>query len=173
VEFGVLQIVDIALRALSPAVNDPSTAISCVDQLSRILIRFISREPPASLLYDLPGMPRVILAWIDFDGLLDAAFEQTRLYSNADVAVSLRLLRALGDISSTTTVPEFRRTLVQRARRIVVGCRTRLVGEDLGKADERLRTLEHLLAQVETVERSGSPESSGKPVVDGQTLPAL
>ena len=35
VEFGVLQIVDIALKAISPAVNDPSTAINCVDQLSR------------------------------------------------------------------------------------------------------------------------------------------
>jgi uncharacterized membrane protein len=55
VEFGILQIVDIALRAISPAVNDPSTAISCVDQLSRILIRFGSREEPASLLYDPPG----------------------------------------------------------------------------------------------------------------------
>jgi uncharacterized membrane protein len=37
VEFGVLQIVDIALKAISPAVNDPTTAISCVDQLSRVL----------------------------------------------------------------------------------------------------------------------------------------
>ena len=44
VEFGVLQIVDIALKAISPAVNDPTTAISCVDQLSRILIRFASRR---------------------------------------------------------------------------------------------------------------------------------
>jgi uncharacterized membrane protein len=48
VEFGIIQIVDIALRALSPAVNDPSTAISCVDQLSRILILWISRVPPPS-----------------------------------------------------------------------------------------------------------------------------
>src|SRR5271166_3460868 len=51
VEFGVLQIVDVALKAISPAVNDPTTAISCVDQLSRILIRFASREPPEDLLY--------------------------------------------------------------------------------------------------------------------------
>ena len=49
VEFGVLQIVDVALRAISPAVNDPTTAINCVDQLSRILIRFASREPPGRL----------------------------------------------------------------------------------------------------------------------------
>src|ERR1017187_3076133 len=58
VEFGVLQIVDIALKAISPAVNDPTTAISCVDQLSRILIRFASREPPEELLYDPPGILR-------------------------------------------------------------------------------------------------------------------
>jgi uncharacterized membrane protein len=46
VEFGILQIVDIALKAISPAVNDPSTAINCVDHLSRILIRFASRRSP-------------------------------------------------------------------------------------------------------------------------------
>jgi uncharacterized membrane protein len=45
VEFGVLQIVDIALRAISPAVNDPSTAINSIDQLSRIMICWIGRRP--------------------------------------------------------------------------------------------------------------------------------
>jgi uncharacterized membrane protein len=55
VEFGVLQIVDIALKAISPAVNDPTTAITCVDQLSRILVCFASREPKEELLYDPPG----------------------------------------------------------------------------------------------------------------------
>ena len=55
VEFGVLQIIDIALKAISPAVNDPSTGVSCVDQLSRILIRFASREIPAPLLLRSTG----------------------------------------------------------------------------------------------------------------------
>src|SRR5689334_24139570 len=41
---SVLEIVDIALKAISPAVNDPTTAINCIDQLSRIMIRFTSRE---------------------------------------------------------------------------------------------------------------------------------
>src|SRR5450759_1297222 len=95
VEFGVLQIVDIALKAISPAVNDPTTAISCVDQLSRILIRFASREPPEELLYDPPGIVRASIGWIHFERLLDSAFDQIRIYSKSDVAVSLRLLRAL------------------------------------------------------------------------------
>jgi len=134
VEFGVLQIVDIALKAISPAVNDPSTAINCVDQLSAIMIRFASREPPESVLYDPPGTVRVVIPWIGFDRLLEAAFEQIRMYSKSDVAVSLRLLRALGDIAATTPDPDYRRTLAERGQRVVAGC-----VEKLG--DEELRTL--------------------------------
>lgn len=78
VEFGVIQIVDIALKAISPAVNDPSTAITCVDQLGRILIRFVSRKAPVSLLCDPPHVVRVIVPWIGIESLLDTAFEQIR-----------------------------------------------------------------------------------------------
>ena len=84
VEFGVLQIVDIALKAISPAVNDPTTAIGCVDQLTRILIRFASRDMPEPRLYDLRGVARVSIQWIDFERLLDSAFEQIRMYSKGD-----------------------------------------------------------------------------------------
>ncbi len=122
VEFGVLQIVDVALRAISPAVNDPTTAINCVDQLSRILIRFASREPPDDLLYDPPGIVRASIAWIHFDRLLEAAFEQIRIYSKTDMAVSLRLLRAYGDIAASTSDPDFRRILAEYGLRTVAGC---------------------------------------------------
>jgi uncharacterized membrane protein len=129
VEFGVLQIVDIALKAISPAVNDPTTAINCVDQLSRILIRFASRESPAELLYDPPGVMRVSMQWIDFERLMDSAFDQIRLYSQADYAVSLRILRALGDIASATLDSGFRRMLTDLGRRVVAGCAEKSLGE--------------------------------------------
>ena len=145
VEFGVLQIVDIALKAISPAVNDPTTAITCVDQLSRILIRFASRELPAAVLYDPPGMARVSVPWIDFEGLLKSAFEQIRLYSKSDVAVSLRMLRALGDIAWTNPEPAFRRTLYEEGRRIVEGCAERLGEEELRPMRVRLAALEKLV----------------------------
>ena len=145
VEFGVLQIVDIALKAISPAVNDPSTAISCVDQLSRILIRFASREPPESVLYDPPGVLRVSMSWIDFEKLLDSAFEQIRMYSKTDVAVSLRMLRALGDIAATTNDPNFRRALGNRGQRIVAGCAEKLKEEELKEIRGRLEALERLV----------------------------
>jgi len=145
VQFGVLQIVDIALKAVSPAVNDPSTAISCVDQLSRILIRFASRAPPDCLLYDPPGVFRVRIPQIDFEQLLDSAFDQTRLYAKTDVAVSLRMLRALRDISYTTGDERFRRLLAERGRRIVAGCADKLGDEELKEMRARLESIEQLL----------------------------
>jgi uncharacterized membrane protein len=144
VEFGILQIVDIALRAISPAVNDPSTAINCVDQLSRILIRFASREEPESLRYDPPGLLRVGIPWPGFDRLVDAAFDQIRLYARADVAVSLRMLRALGDLATTIPDRAVRLTLAERGRQIVAGCAGPLAEEELGKLRVRLSALERL-----------------------------
>jgi uncharacterized membrane protein len=142
VEFGILQIVDIALKAISPAVNDPSTGITCVDQLSRILIRFAEREPPETLLYDPPGVVRVSIPWLGFDRLVDSAFEQIRLYARSDVAVSLRLLRALSDIVVTVSDPALRQTLVERGRRVVAGCAGALGEDDLGELRARLSALE-------------------------------
>jgi len=151
VEFGVLQIVDIALKAISPAVNDPTTAVTCVDQLSRILIRFASRELPASVLYDPPGMAHVSIPQIGFDGLLKSAFEQLRLYSKSDVAVSLRMLRALGDIAWTRSEPAFRRALYEEGRRIVEGCAEKLGEEELRPMRIRLSALERLVAAPSAV----------------------
>jgi len=144
VEFGVLQIVDIALKAISPAVNDPTTAIGCVDQLSRIMIRFASWESPEQVLYDPPGTVRVIIPWISFEGLLESAFEQIRLYSKSDVAVSLRLLRAFADIAVTTKDHEYRRMLAERAKRVVRGCAEKLGDEELRSLQIRLNAFSEL-----------------------------
>jgi uncharacterized membrane protein len=145
IEFGILQIVDIALKAISPAVNDPSTGITCVDHLSRILIRFASREPAPHFYFDPPGSPRVEIDWAGFDHLLDTAFDQIRMYAKGDIAVSLRLLRALGDIASTTKDAAIRATIQERGKRIVDGCRERLDDAELQSLRIRLVALEQIL----------------------------
>ncbi len=144
IEFGVLQIVDIALKAISPAVNDPTTAVGCVDQLSRILIRFASRETPEPRLYDLRGVARVHIQWIDFEHLLDSAFEQIRMYSKGDIAVSLRLLRAFADIATTSQDAGLRKTLFERGRRVLDGCSDRICADELKPLVARLTVLENL-----------------------------
>jgi uncharacterized membrane protein len=142
VEFGIIQIVDIALRAMSPAVNDPSTAISCVDQLSRIMIRWIGRAPPPSHHYAPPHVLRLVVPWITFDGLLDTAFEQIRHYAAADIAVSLRLMRAYHDIASVTPQTDQQMTLIERARRVASGCARHLPQDELIKLQRRLASIE-------------------------------
>ena len=142
VEFGVLQIVDIALKAISPAVNDPSTAINCIDQLSRVLIRWAGRSPPASLLSDPPHVVRVVIPWPDFDHLLDTAFEQIRHYAVNDIAKSLRLLRALNDLAATIDDNAMRQRLVLLGRRIVAGRGTAVDASDLERLQHRLDELE-------------------------------
>ena len=160
VEFGVIQIVDIALRAISPAVNDPSTAISCIDQLSRILIRFMSR-PAAGLAAVRPAARvRVIMPWIGIEGLLDTAFEQIRHYAATDIAVSLRLLRALDDIASTCTELRAIESLIVRGRRIVAGCAERLSAEHTEKLRSRLNALE---GRLEPLVAAGASEASRQP----------
>jgi uncharacterized membrane protein len=144
VEFGILQIVDIALKAISPAVNDPSTGVTCVDHLSRILIRFASRELPAGLFYDPPGVVRISIRWADFDHQLTSSFEQIRMYSKSDIAVSLRLLRALGDIATAIQDPSIRRTLHEQGKRVVEGCAGQLGEEELRPMRVRLAALEKL-----------------------------
>jgi uncharacterized membrane protein len=147
VEFGVIQMVDIALRAISPAVNDPSTAISAIDQLSRVLIRWLERVPPRSYHYSPPHVLRVILPWIDLEGLLDTAFEQIRHYAQTDSAVSLRLLRALGDIAESVTDADIRAMLIRRAARVVASCAARLPEDDLGLLQRRLAAMRAKLTE--------------------------
>jgi uncharacterized membrane protein len=158
VEFGVVQIVDVALRAISPAVNDPTTAISCVDQLSSILIRWISRTPPRRAYYDPPHVLRVVVPWISLEGLLDLAFEQIRHYGAADAAVSLRLMRAFIDIARTIDDPNIQKSILERGKRLVAGCEGRLQSDDLARLRRRFDALEgaHVLA-------SGSRQSEAKP----------
>lgn len=148
-EFGVVQIVDIALRALSPAVNDPTTAISCVDQLSAILIRWVGRMPPPDDYFDPPNTLRLTVPWIGFDGMLDLAFEQIRHYALSDAAVSLRLMRALGDVASTIGDAGLRATLVGRGERLLTDCTGRLEVSDFERLSDRFALLKAGAAEEE------------------------
>lgn len=137
IEFGVLQIVDIALKAISPAVNDPSTAIACVDQLSRILVRVVGREPGPALLQDDTGANRVVVSWPDLPRLLDAAFEHIRLYARTDLAVSLRLLKALGDLACMVVDPSDWVLIRERGERVYRGCVGRMDAGEMQLLEQR------------------------------------
>ena len=152
VEFGIVQIVDIALRAMSPAVNDPTTVISCVDQLTSVLVTWLGKEPPAGVFYDSPHILRVVVPWVTVDGLLDLAFEQIRHYAVADAAVSLRLMRAFGDIAGAIGETAIRQRLIERGKRMMAACQGRLHDEDLARLRRRFGVLEALAGESRLAE---------------------
>ncbi len=146
VEFGIIQIVDIALRAISPAINDPSTAISCIDQLSRIIIYWLGHEPAKWRYYAPPQVLRVVVPWITFQGLIDTAFDQVRHYAIADVAVSLRLIRAFRDIATAAKREDERSLLVEVARRVMAGNEKHLAESEFVRVNQRVADLEAYVA---------------------------
>ena len=113
--FGIRQIVDVALKALSPGVNDTTTAVMCVDYLTAILARFAPRQIPSSHRYE-DGELRVIAIGPSFEDLLAESFGQVRSSAKGNVAVMLRMLGALQTIAGRTARPGRRRALRDQVR---------------------------------------------------------
>jgi uncharacterized membrane protein len=142
VEFGFLQIVDIALKAISPAVNDPSTAISCIDHLSSLLVVAATLEPPPNRIYDEQGVVRLSRRQTSFVRLLEIAYNQITPYAKGDMAVSLRLMRALHDISGVTNYPPYLSALRKQAQLITKTCSANFSEEETEELTQRLSIIE-------------------------------
>ena len=139
--FGIRQMVDIALKALSPGVNDTSTAIMCVDYLTAILARLAPREFPRSRRYD-GGALRVVAVVPTFEGLLADAFDQIRGSAEGNVAIMARVLGAIDTIASLTASPRRRRALREHLQWIA-----ELADRTIESAHDRAR-IERRLIQV-------------------------
>lgn len=95
IQFAVHLMVEIALRALSPGVNDSYTAISAIDHLSASFARILQRGAPTSLIYDNDGDPRLWLSLLEVDEILNTAISPLRQASKTNVLVLDHLIRSL------------------------------------------------------------------------------
>ena len=112
--FGIRQIVDIALKALSPGINDTTTAVTCVDYLSAINARLANRRFVSPLRFDKEAL-RVVAKGPTFESLLAESFDQIRRSAEGNVAVIVRLLQALETIAGRTTDETRLRLIAQHA----------------------------------------------------------
>jgi uncharacterized membrane protein len=115
--FGIRQIVDMALKALSPGVNDTSTAVMCVDYLTAILTRLACRQFPPSHRYDGEAL-RVISIVPHFENLLAESFDQIRRSAEGNVSIMARMLNAIDTIASLTVSRSHRQELKEQVQRI-------------------------------------------------------
>ncbi|MEP7206228.1 MAG: DUF2254 domain-containing protein [Casimicrobiaceae bacterium] len=117
--FGIRQIVDIALKALSPGVNDPTTATMCLDQLCALLMRLVGRKMPSRYRY-MDGRLRVITKAPTYASFLAGGIEEIRQAAAKQPIVLARLVGLLRELSSATRSRTRRRLSVEHAGRIAV-----------------------------------------------------
>ena len=139
--FGIRQIIDIAMKALSPGINDTTTAVMCIDYLAAILIRLATRRLAPTHCLDQSEL-RLITRGPSFESLLVEAFDQIRHNGAGNVAIMERMLGALHTIAGQIANP---------GRRLMVGEQMQWIAElaerTIGSPYERAR-FERKLAWV-------------------------
>ncbi|QCB45387.1 DUF2254 domain-containing protein [Hydrogenophaga sp. PAMC20947] len=123
IEFSFHQLVEIAVRALSPGINDPFTAIACVDRLGSALCRLARRDMPSPFRFDSQGRLRLVAPGSSFAGILDLAFNQIRQNARSNPAVAIRMLDALIQIAGHVQSAQDAACLQRHAGMIVRGAR--------------------------------------------------
>ena len=114
-EHSIHQMVEIAARALSPGVNDPYTAIACIDNLTSVLA-YLSTVPfPTGIHADPEDHVRLIADVLTFEGMLDAAFNQIRQYAKGNPSVVIRLMEALIQLHEIALRPRQKQAIEKHA----------------------------------------------------------
>jgi uncharacterized membrane protein len=159
ISFGIDQLVEIAIRALSPAVNDTFTALTCIDWLGDSLCKITARWHPPGVHRDAAGFIRIITAEPSHERLVQRAFEKIRQASNGMPAVMIRQLDALVKIMAETSGAGQRRVLVDQAA-MIQRASERSVPEKADRGDIRRRYEEVLAADIRFSGRNAAAGSA-------------
>ncbi len=143
--FAVDQLAEIAIRALSPAVNDTFTALACIDWLADGLGKIADRWRPSTVHRDAAGRVRVITVTVEFDRLLERAHDKIRQASRGMPAVMIRQLEGLAKVMAYAADPTQRELLLEQAA-MILRASEESVPELSDRADVRRRYDAVLLA---------------------------
>ncbi|WP_339721089.1 DUF2254 domain-containing protein [uncultured Paraglaciecola sp.] len=133
-EFAIHQLVEIALRALSPGINDPYSAITCIDKLNSVLCELTNKTFPAKQHYDQAGNLRLVCKVLTFENIASAAFEQIRQQANNNVAVTIRLLESLHNLMRFAQSDEQQQFVIRQTKMIQEQQNKQPLAEDDTKA---------------------------------------
>ena len=132
VAFGIDQLVEIGIRALSAAVNDTFTALTCIDWIGDSLCKVTGRWQPTRVYRDAADAVRLIATEITYERLVQRAFEKVRQAGHGMPAVLIRQLDALAKIMERATAPQDRQLLLDQAAMI-----ERLSAATVGEPSDR------------------------------------
>lgn len=141
-EFSIHQMVEVASRALSPGINDPYTAIACIDNLTSVMCYLTTVKFPSSYRYDSEDNLRLIADNHTFTGMLNASFSQIRQYAEKSPSVMIRLLEAMITINSFARTNNQKQQIFQHAEMVMTAAeRTFLENRDLEDLKDRFKIL--------------------------------
>jgi uncharacterized membrane protein len=150
VSFGMDQLVEICIRALSTAVNDTFTALTCIDWIGDSLCKVTGRWLPTRVHRDAGGAVRVIATETTWERLVQRAFEKVRQAAGGMPAVMIRQLDALAKIMERTTTAADRQVLLDQAAMIerlsVATVAEAADRADISRAHEEVVSIGHALA---------------------------
>jgi uncharacterized membrane protein len=148
VECAINELTEVAVRALSPGINDPFTAVNCVDRLAATLARLAQRRIPDHHRYDDMGALRIVAMPETFLSALNAAFDQIRQYGSNSVAILARLLEGLAIVAEAASCQENRDAIQRQGDMILRSARKHLDEEnDLADIEERYEKLQTILTR--------------------------
>ncbi|HEY1362915.1 MAG TPA: DUF2254 domain-containing protein [Xanthobacteraceae bacterium] len=104
-KYPIRLLVDIAIKALSPAINDPTTAVQAIDQIEDLLRRLARHDLDAGVLRDAKGVVRLVLPMPTWEDYLALAFDEIRQFGTTSIQVLRRLRAALIGLAETITTP--------------------------------------------------------------------
>jgi uncharacterized membrane protein len=159
VSFGIDQLVEIAIRALSPAVNDTFTAMTCVDWLGDNLCKIVRNWHPIRVHRDDHGFIRVIAAQPSYERLVQRSFEKIRQASMGMPAIMIRQLDAIAEIMTETSGPGQRRVLLEQAE-MIQRASERSVSEEADRVDVRRSYDAVLLVETRLASREQGARAS-------------
>ena len=116
-KYAIRLVVDIAIKALSPAVNDPTTAVQALDQIEDLLLRLGRRRLEIGAVHDAGGVLRLTIPYPSWDDFLTLAFDEIRHYG-ADSVQVMRRMKALAADLITALPPERHEALRRQQRRL-------------------------------------------------------
>ena len=117
-EFSVRQLVEVAVRALSPGINDPHTALSVLDRLGASLCELVPRHLPTGVTLR-NTIPVLVVPAVDYDGLTDSMFHMIRQNAAGSAAVLARSLEVLTVVASCERDPARHPALRRHARLVM------------------------------------------------------
>jgi uncharacterized membrane protein len=152
--FAIDQLVEIAIRALSPAVNDTFTALTCIDWLAAGLGRVSGRALEEGVYRDRFGRVRLIESDPSYARMVNRAFDKVRQAARGMPAVIIRMMDALTNIMEQTGSAEQRRILARQAEMIFQSAQETVPDandrEDIGMRYQRLLSRLALDDTIET-----------------------